>query len=147
MIFSNKINRLLNTFFDDNFTFMRGILFDKTYKNNWRVGWYQDKIFAVSHKVNLPGWQSWSTKQNVLHCQLPDEVLNQIITSRLHLNEMTLQSGGLQVIPQSYLNGVLLREQIETIVSTKQVINIRANAGDLMVMRPKLLHRSNKIIR
>src|SRR3954464_6237384 len=71
---------------------VRGILFDKTADANWLAPWHQDLSIAVKHRIDLPAFGPWSVKAGVVHVQPPLELLRQMLTIRLHLDDCDEQN-------------------------------------------------------
>lgn len=86
---------------------VRGILFDKTPDANWKVAWHQDLTIAVRERREVEGFGPWSEKSGVAHVQPPVEVLERMVTVRLHLDPCGPASGPVQVIPGSHRHGRL----------------------------------------
>jgi hypothetical protein len=123
---------------------VRVILFDKTPINNWHVGWHQDTTIAVSRRANLAGWGPWSVKDGVPHVQPPTQVLEQMLTLRLHLDDAPEDNACLRVIPGSHRDGVLAAEHIAMWRKRCNPVSCPTHAGDVLAMRPLLLHASQK---
>lgn len=123
---------------------VRVILFDKTPDNNWLVTWHQDKTICVSEQKEVSGWGPWTLKDGIHHVQPSLDVLNQMVTFRIHLDDSTLETGCLRVIPNSHSQGVLSNTQIQEITNTQNAVDCIAGAGSILVMRPHLLHASSK---
>jgi ectoine hydroxylase-related dioxygenase (phytanoyl-CoA dioxygenase family) len=92
---------------------VRVILFDKTAANNWLVTWHQDKTVAVSQRHDISGWGPWSIKDGVHHVQPTIDVLNQMVTFRIHLDDSMEEKGCLRLIPKSHTNGIMSHEEIQ----------------------------------
>ena len=92
--------------------FVRAILFNKTASNNWLVTWHQDRTVAVSKKFTADGWGPWSQKDGVLHVQPPIDVLNSMVTFRVHLDSISEENGCLSVVPKSHKLGILTQQEI-----------------------------------
>ncbi len=75
---------------------VRVIFFDKTPEKNWRVTWHQDKTVALNKKFTGSGWDVWSVKEGVFHVQPPLEVLNKMLTFRVHLDPADEYNGCLR---------------------------------------------------
>ena len=71
------------------------------------------------------------------HVIAPAEVLNQMLTIRLHLDDVTPENGPLRVIPGSH-------HSEEEIDSGREPVTILARAGDALAMRPMLSHASGE---
>jgi hypothetical protein len=125
---------------------VRVIFFDKTPKVNWLVSWHQDKTIAVSKEVKISGWGPWTVKDGIHHVQPPLEVLNKIVTFRLHLDDAGSNNGCLKVIPESHNLGILSQEEINKVTAIQEPYLCEAKAGDLVMMKPHILHSSSKSV-
>ena len=123
---------------------VRAILFDKTPESNWGVGWHQDLTIAVKQRVAMPGFDAWTVKDGVPHVQPPVEILEQMLTLRLHLDAASDDNGALLVSGCSHLRGRVDESAITRIVEAAPVTSCGAAAGDLLAFRPLLLHMSRK---
>lgn len=65
---------------------VRATLFDKTPGANWLVPWHQDLTICVTHRQDHPGYGPWTRKAGVWNVQPPVEVLESILSLRLHLD-------------------------------------------------------------
>lgn len=122
---------------------VRSILFDKTPTNNWPVAWHQDLTITVQEKRDIPGYGPWSVKEGVTHVQPPASLLEQMLTIRVHLDETPEGNGALRVIPGSHVSGRLSRADIQRHART-QVVTCECSPGDVLLMRPLLLHSSRR---
>ena len=141
---SDKLITLASKYLSGKARIVRSILFIKSIQNNWLVSWHQDKTVALSEKICSPEWGPWSRKDGVLHAQPPVEVLNQLVTFRVHLDDSTLENGCLKVIPNSHKEGILLPDSIKRYLKTWGAVHCEAPMGSALVMRPHILHASNK---
>ena len=123
---------------------VRAILFNKTPEQNWLVTWHQDKTVAVSERFEGKGWGPWSLKENTHHVQPPLEVLNNMVTLRIHLDPSTVENGCLKLIPKSHTLGILKQESIADYVSSHEAVTCIAPRRAALIMRPHLLHSSSK---
>ena len=123
---------------------VRGIYFDKSRESNWLVAWHQDVTLAVRGRVNVPGFGPWSTKAGVPHVQPPIELLQQMLTVRLHLDDCDETNGALRVIPGSHAFGRLTAERIRQLSEHSDAVVCRLSAGDALLMSPLLLHASSR---
>lgn len=126
---------------------VRAIIFDKTAANNWLVAWHQDKTVSVSHLFEEKGWGPWSIKDGVNHVQPPLDVLNSMLTLRIHLDATTSDNGCLKIIPKSHSEGILNQDDISLYVDDAVISLVEAEALSALVMRPHLLHASNKALK
>lgn len=125
---------------------VRGILFDKTPEANWRVSWHQDLTIALSARAELAGFGPWSVKEGVVHAQAPVSLLERMLIVRIHLDDADKANAALQVIPASHRSGKLDDAAIDRIVATDTIRLCETQAGDILVMRPLLLHASSPAI-
>ncbi|MDB5174405.1 MAG: protein involved in biosynthesis of mitomycin antibiotics/polyketide fumonisin [Phycisphaerales bacterium] len=123
---------------------VRGILFDKTAEANWKVAWHQDLSIAVRERFDIPGFGPWSVKAGIPHVQPPAEVLANMLTVRLHLDDCTEDNGPLMVLPGSHAQGVLSGEQVAQWKRDVAPVSCCCAAGGVVLMRPLLLHASSQ---
>jgi phytanoyl-CoA dioxygenase PhyH len=122
----------------------RATLFDKSARGNWLVAWHQDTALPVVARVEAPGWGPWTTKAGVLHAIAPADALRRVIALRIHLDDSTADNGPLRVVAGSHLDGVLPDAAIDRCVASGTVVTCLAERGDVLLMRPLLLHASSK---
>lgn len=123
---------------------VRAIYFDKSPADNWLVPWHQDLTIAVQEQLDTPGFGPWSLKADVPHVQPPVELLEQMLTLRLHLDDADAGNGVLRVLPGSHSHGRLAPSQIQSLRETSKEALCCARAGDALLMRPLILHASSR---
>jgi len=69
-------------------------------------------------------------------------ILQSNFTIRIHLDDANGNNGALKVIPGSHNKGVYRPETINRDTEIEATCNV--NAGGIMIMRPLLLHASNR---
>lgn len=122
---------------------VRGIFFDKVAGANWKVPWHQDLSIAVKEKIEVEGFGPWSEKAGVWHVQPPREVLESMLTVRLHLDDCDAKNGALRVIVGSHLAGKLDATQIAFARENGAEIVTEVGQGGALLMRLLLLHASS----
>jgi hypothetical protein len=123
---------------------VRGLFFDKTAEVNWKVTWHQDLTIAIADRpadFTDPTYGPWSIKAGIPHVQPPIAILAQLLTVRLHLDAADARNGALNVLPGSHRSGRLSGDEIQAWRSQEAVCCV-ADQGDLLLMRPLLLHAS-----
>lgn len=143
LAYSANILSLIKQYLNNTPNLVRAIYFDKSIENNWYVTWHQDKTVAVSKKFDLPDWQTWSIKSGIWHVQPPLNVLEQMVTVRIHLDTANKQNGCLKLIPKSHLLGLLPTESIEHYIGS-DIMYCEVKKGGAVIMRPHILHASEK---
>jgi len=123
---------------------VRGIYFDKRQETNWLVAWHQDLTLALKEQGEVPGFGPWSVKEGVPHVQPPMELLEQMLTARLHLDDTDASNGALRVLSGTHCLGRLSAEAIQSCRETHEEVFCEAKAGDVLLMRPLLLHASSR---
>ena len=81
-------------------------------------------------------------KADVLHVQPPAEVLEHMVSVRLHLDNCGEENGALRVIPGSHLHGRVPEGDIPTMRETPELV-CAVGIGGALLMRPLLLHASS----
>jgi hypothetical protein len=123
---------------------VRSIFFDKTPEANWLVPWHQDLSIATKQQTDLPGYGPWSSKDGIPHVQPPVDVLESMVTIRLHLDDADESNGALRVIPGSHRLGRLDAAKVAEIRLRQPEVTCCVRTGDAMIMRPLLLHASSE---
>jgi hypothetical protein len=119
-------------------------LFDKSPTKNWLVALHQDLSIPVMDRVDGPECSGWSEKEGQLYVQPPVKVLEQLVAVRVHIDDCTVESGALRVVPKSHLEGRLSKEQAEALRSQYGETLVPVGRGGALVMQPMLLHASSK---
>lgn len=122
---------------------VRGILFDKTPESNWLVAWHQDVTIAVREQKPTHGFGPWSVKDGIPHAHAPVELLERMVTLRLHLDDCDETNGALRVVAGSHRHGKMDAKAIAEWKARGQIEECTAQAGDALLMRPLLLHASS----
>ncbi len=123
---------------------VRTILFDKTPERNWPVSWHQDLTIAVKEKVEVSGYGPWSFKDGFPHVQPPVELLEGMVTIRIHLDDASSENGALKVIESSHLLGKL--SSCEVLEKVSEEVVCECEAGDVLMMKPLALHASSRSV-
>jgi hypothetical protein len=121
---------------------VRGLLFDKQARANWRVPWHQDLVIAVRERREVPGFVNWSKKAGVHHVQPPVAVLERMVAVRLHLDEASDDTGPLRVLPGSHAHGRLAPDEVRAWAARVAPRTCVTPRGGAALLRPLLLHAS-----
>lgn len=121
---------------------VRGLLFDKAASSNWHVGWHQDVMIPVQRHVEAAGFGPWNRKAGVLHVRPPAEVLAGMLTLRIHVDDCPEDNGPLQVLPGTHRLGIVAEAHVRRVSAQRGPVTCTAAAGDVLVMRPLLMHAS-----
>lgn len=132
------IRKFLVDTLGDEFGLVRGLYFDKSPTANWALDWHRDKSIAVlDNTIVVDGYKKPTFKHGTPHIEPPEAVLEQMLTLRLHLDPMTMENGPLRVRPGSH--------HLDSVEKDNEV-PMNLNAGDVLAMRPLLLHASSSAI-
>ena len=119
-------------------------LFDKSADKNWLVALHQDLSIPVQERISHPECTGWSLKEGVLYVQPPAAVLQRITAVRVHLDHCTADNGPLRVVPGSHRHGRLSIEAAIALREERGERHCLARRGDVLAMRPLVLHASSK---
>lgn len=144
LIFNDKVRGIVNTLFGKSYFVVKSIYFDKPEHSNWYVSYHQDLTISVDKKLELEGFGPWTVKHKQFAVQPPLDILENIFTLRIHLDDTNEENGALKVIPGSHLNGIYRPETIDWSKETEQVCEVLKAA--VMIMKPLLLHSSGRTI-
>jgi hypothetical protein len=122
---------------------VRGLLFDKTTAANWSVPWHQDLTIAVRARKDASGYGPWTVKAGIPHVRPPVEVLERMLTVRLHLDDCQAGQGPLRVLPGSHRDGKLGAEPTQGWLERQVAVSCLVGQGGVVLLRPLLLHASS----
>ena len=142
LIFNDRIKEIINEIFGGEYFVVKSIYFDKPEKSNWYVAYHQDLTISVDKKLEIPDYGPWTTKQNQFAVQPPLDILENIYTIRIHLDDTDENNGALKVIPKSHSKGIYRPETINWEVETEEICKVAK--GGIMIMKPLTLHGSNR---
>jgi ectoine hydroxylase-related dioxygenase (phytanoyl-CoA dioxygenase family) len=141
-LWTENFNNLIDNLFGADYFLVKAIYFDKSPMSNWLVTWHQDTKISVDKKVETEGFGQWTLKQGLQSVKPTQDVLENIYTIRLHLDDCDETNGALRVIPTTHTLGVLKDSNIQNI--DKNAVSCNVSKGGIMIMRPLLLHSSSK---
>jgi len=121
---------------------VRAILFDKNPATNWSLAWHQDRTICVSERRDVPGFGPWTVKSGLLHVAPPFELLERMVTVRIHLDDVSVGNAPLLIAPGSHRRGLVREEAIEAVVAECGVHTCTARTGDIWVYATPILHAS-----
>lgn len=142
IIFSTNVKAVLEELFGCDYFVTKSIYFDKPASSNWFVPYHQDLTISVDAKSELQGFENWTVKQGQYAVQPPLSVLENNFTLRIHLDDTNENNGALKVIPKSHARGIYRADSINWEQEKETTCNVRK--GGIMVMKPLLLHASNR---
>jgi ectoine hydroxylase-related dioxygenase (phytanoyl-CoA dioxygenase family) len=85
-------------------------------------------------------------KAGIVHVQPPTEILDAMLTIRIHLDDCDENNGALRVIPKSHLHGRLNSSSIQNHKSAIPEQICCVPKGGALLMKPLLLHASSSAI-
>ncbi len=149
---SDAVRALLSAAMGGEPVAVRGILFDKTTEPggaNWKVPYHQDRSIAVRERPAgvIPGFDVWSVKEGVPHVQPPRDLLERLVTVRLHLDPCEADRGALRVLPGTHRLGILTADEIAGCRAATPETVCAVPEGGALVFRPLLLHASSPVTR
>ena len=142
LVFTEGFLSFISQLLGDEYFVVKSIYFDKPPESNWFVSYHQDLTISVTEKVELPGYRAWTAKQGQYAVQPPLEVLENVATLRIHLDDTDEKNGALHVIPGSHNKGILRPELVGNDEEVTETCNVKRSS--VMVMKPLLQHASSK---
>ncbi len=118
--------------------------FEKSRDRNWLVPIHQDLSIPVAEHVPTPELGGWSHKEGGLFVHAPPQVLHALVAMRLHLDPCRADDGPLVVVPGSHTLGPVTPEAAAEARIRGPLATCELQAGDVLAMRPLLLHASSK---
>ncbi|WP_245569845.1 phytanoyl-CoA dioxygenase family protein [Flavobacterium soli] len=144
LVFNKNLQSVINTIAGNDYFIVKSIYFDKPEKSNWFVAYHQDLTISVDKKVETEGFNFWTSKHNQFAVQPPLSLLENIFTIRIHLDNTDEENGALKIIEGSHLKQIYRPETIDWKTEKETFCNVEK--GGIMLMKPLLLHGSNRTI-
>lgn len=130
------LSRLLTETLGSEFGLVRGLFFDKHPDRTWSLPWHKDLTIAVKdHSLASSHFGKPTMKSGVPHVEASESVLENMLTLRIHLDDVTDENGPLEVAVGSHSNG-------KRPDHSHDVRKILVDAGDVLAMRPMISHAS-----
>ncbi|MFN3378523.1 MAG: phytanoyl-CoA dioxygenase family protein [Runella zeae] len=142
LIFNDKLKTAIRHILGDDFFVVKSIYFDKPATSNWYVSYHQDLTISADKKLELDNFGPWTKKQNQFAVQPPINILENITTIRIHLDNTDENNGALKVIPKSHLKKIYRPETINWNIETENICCVKQ--GGIMLMKPLTLHSSSR---
>lgn len=115
---------------------VRVLYFDKPPDRSWSLPWHKDLTIAVKDNQLPAGpFSHPTTKAGVAHVEASTPILQNMLTLRLHLDDVDESNGPLSVAVGSHLSGKSAGDQ-----GTIQKVIV--SRGDLLAIRPLVAHSS-----
>ncbi|MFK7937708.1 MAG: phytanoyl-CoA dioxygenase family protein [Saprospiraceae bacterium] len=143
LIFNQKLRALIRQIAPNCNKSIKSIYFDKPPHANWIVNWHQDLTINLQEKKEVVGYKNWRVKAERTVVQPNRELLENIFTLRIHLDDCTVKNGALRVIERSHQNGVIpIKDWMQKKEGTERICEVPR--GGVLLMRPLLLHASRR---
>lgn len=121
---------------------VRAILFDKTAQTNWSLAWHQDRTLAVKQRIDIQDFGPWSRKDGMQHVAPPFDILEGMVTLRVHLDRVDADNAPLLIAPGSHKLGRIAEADIPDAVEQCGVTACLAERGDIWLYATPILHAS-----
>lgn len=142
LVFNEKLKEIILAVGGKDTFAVKSIYFDKPAASNWFVAYHQDLTISVSEKKETEGFSHWTKKDGQFAVQPPTEILENIFTARIHLDDTDAYNGALKVLEKSHLKSVFRFENLG--LTTEKEVSCNVNSGGVMLMKPLLFHGSGK---
>lgn len=139
LLHSEELLDAVKTILGESGILVRTTLIDKPPGSPWCVTWHQDRSplsFAPQH--NKPSAAQFKALN---HSQFVQQLGDQLVAVRLHLDNCSAQNGGLEIIPNTHRQGLLSNEELNNACIQPKVV-LDQPKGSIMFMHPFVLHAS-----
>lgn len=131
-----NLANLLGETLGPGFGLVRGLYFDKHPERTWSLPWHKDLTIAVQdNSLSSSRFSKPTRKSGVAHVEAPEDVLERMLTLRIHLDDVTEDNGPLEVAAGSHANG----KRSDALHDVRKIL---VRAGDVLAMRPLISHAS-----
>ncbi len=123
---------------------VRAIAFDKNATVNWALGWHQDRTICVKDPAQVAGYSPWTIKHGMHHVEPTIDLLNKMVTIRVHIDPVDKDNAPLKVILGSHKLGLVSENEMAIAVGEAQAFECLADAGDVWIYSTPILHASGR---
>ncbi|HEV3079496.1 MAG TPA: phytanoyl-CoA dioxygenase family protein [Gemmataceae bacterium] len=118
---------------------VRVLYFDKPPNQSWGLPWHKDMTIAVrDNRLPSERFGKPTQKAGVPHVEAPSELLERMLTARIHLDTVTEENGPLKVLPGSHRAAKALSN------GAVKPQTILVERGDVLLIRPLVEHCSSR---
>lgn len=142
LIFNENLKNIIKKIGGIDYFVVKSIYFDKPEKSNWFVSYHQDLTISVDEKLENNGFTNWTTKHNQFAVQPTSDILENIFTIRIHLDDTNEENGALKILEKTHLKTINRIENLDLTNEKEVFCNVKS--GGIMLMKPLLFHGSNK---
>jgi hypothetical protein len=115
---------------------VRAIYFDQRAQADSLVTWNQELTLAVREAFEVKGFGPWIIRDGVPHVQAPSQLLEQMLTVRLHLDDCEKRGGAMHVLGGSHKLGRIPIQQIPSLSKSWPEVVCWAETGWALLLRP-----------
>lgn len=128
---------LLRQILGPRFGLVRGLFFDKPPEQTWGLPWHKDLTIAVrEHRQPAGRFSKPTRKAGVPHVEAPQDLLEAMLTLRIHLDDVTETNGPMRVAAGSHTAGKAMT------IDESQCRAILVQRGGVLLIRPLVAHNS-----
>jgi ectoine hydroxylase-related dioxygenase (phytanoyl-CoA dioxygenase family) len=140
---SSQVGRIVAAILGSDARPVRTILFDKTPGTNWALGWHQDRTIAVRDRHDMPSVGPWSIKAGMQHVEPPFAVIEDMVTLRIHLDDVPENNAPLLIAPGSHRLGRVAETDLAQVVDRLGERTCLASRGDVWAYATPIVHASS----
>jgi len=121
---------------------VRAILFNKSEARNWALGWHQDRTIVVRHRREVTGYDRWTMKDGLIQVEPPFDILERMVTLRVHLDPVDPDNAPLRILPGSHRLGRLTDAAVDEVAARSAEYRCLAKRGDIWAYATPIVHGS-----
>ena len=140
IIWNDNMKSWLSKIAGSNYFLTKAIYFDKPAESNWFVAYHQDLSISVNKKEEVKDYKNWTEKDGQFGVEPPLDILQNIVTFRVHLDHTDETNGALRLIPRSHKMGVRRIQEVSS--ETEELCEVPE--GAVMLMKPLTFHASSR---
>jgi len=110
----------------------RAVGFVKSKESNWSLPWHQDRVIAMTDRMDDPNFQNWSRKSGVWHCEPSGEILEKMAFAYIAFDRLDETTGGLQIAEGSHRHGKIQESDIESYVELAELVLPNMERGEVL---------------
>lgn len=123
-----------------NYRCIKSTYYDKPPGSDWELGFHQDVHINLKDKLDDTGFDLWVKRNGYFQVKPPVEILENMVTLRIHLDDCTEENGALMIVPGSQKSGFIDVSNYKV----ENAITIELKEGDILKVNPLLLHAASR---
>ncbi len=120
------------------YSLMRSTFYDNRISKPESIVWQQRNRISLREKTETKGYSDWKSEDGGFSAVLPDQILQDLVVVRIHIDDSDENNGGLKIFKGSH-SQILDEAAIKVISENGLPSNCEILSGGIQIIKPLLL--------